>query len=273
MSKDDFGDRMKSYEEIETARRFIPLLPVYARLDGRAFSTFTRGLARPYDQRITTIMQETTKYLVKETQAIIGYTQSDEINLLWIQDSPYTKMFFDGKIQKIVSVLAGMASAEFIISCLESEEDIRMRAIKYTPAFDCRVFQLPNQAEATNVILWREKDATKNAISMAARAYYSHTELQNKTSSEMQEMLFQKGVNFNDYPAFFKRGSFIRRVVTEKSLTEQEFLCIPEKNRPEVGQTFSRFNVERIDMPNFTKVKNREAVIFDRAQPETGDQL
>ena len=269
MSKDNFGDRMKRYEEIEVGRRFIPLMPIYARLDGRAFSTFTRGLERPYDQRITTIMLETTKYLVKETQAIIGYTQSDEINLLWLQDLPYSQMFFDGKIQKIVSVLAGMASAKFTISCLKSGEDICMRALKYTPAFDCRVFQLPNKEEAANVLLWREKDATKNAISMAARAYYPHRDLQNKTSSEMQEMLFQKGINFNDYPAFFKRGSFVRRVFIEKSLTNKELLRIPEENRPDVGKTFIRSGVERMEMPNFTKVKNREAVIFDRGQPET----
>jgi tRNA(His) 5'-end guanylyltransferase len=269
MSKDDFGDRMKNYEGIETGRRFVPLLPIYARLDGRAFSTFTRGLERPYDQRITTIMQETTKYLIKETNAIIGYTQSDEISLLWLQDCPYSQMFFGGKIQKIVSVLAGMASAKFTIFCLESGEDMRMRAIKYTPAFDCRVFQLPNKEEAANTLLWREKDATKNAISMAARAYYKSSELQNKTSSEMQEMLFQKGINFNDYPAFFKRGSFFRKVVTEKSLTDEELLRIPKENRPETGETFSRFVVERIDMPNFTKVKNREAVIFNQGQPET----
>jgi tRNA(His) 5'-end guanylyltransferase len=214
-------------------------------------------------------MQETTKYLIKKTNAIIGYTQSDEISLLWLQDCPYSQMFFGGKIQKIVSVLAGMASAKFTIFCLESGEDMRMRAINYTPAFDCRVFQLPNKEEAANTLLWREKDATKNAISMAARAHYKSSELQNKTSSEMQEMLFQKGINFNDYPAFFKRGSFFRKVVTEKSLTDEELLRIPKENRPETGKTFSRFVVERIDMPNFTKVKNREAVIFNQGQPET----
>lgn len=290
MSKDNFGDRMKGYEKIETGRSFIPLLPIYARLDGRAFSTFTKGLERPYDQRITTIMQETTKYLINETHAIVGYTQSDEINLLWEQDSFETKIFFDGKIQKMVSILAGMASAKFVISCFENGEDLRMRAIKYKPTFDCRVFQLPNRTEATNALLWREKDATKNAINMAARVYYSQEELQNKTSSEMQEMLFRKGVNFNDYPAFFKRGSFFRHFAVkwrkdnfERRLMWKELLRDTEANRIENAKKLRKrfsagcfisgnFGIERIEMPNFTQVKNRESVIFDQAQPEIGDQ-
>ena len=232
MSGDDLGDRMKEYEAHETERRFVPLLPVYARIDGRCFSRFTHGLERPYDTRITKAMVETTKFLVEETHARIGYTQSDEISLVWLQDRFDSELLFGGKTQKIVSVLSSMTAARFATTCRWLGDDMRDRAEMLTPHFDCRVFQLPNRAEAANAFLWRERDATKNAVSMAARSFYSHKELHEKNSAEMQEMIFAKGQNFNDYPDFFKRGTFVRRVRVERPFTVEELARIPADHQP-----------------------------------------
>jgi len=267
MSKDDFGDRMKAYESAETERYFMPLLPIYARIDGRCFSAFTRGLDRPFDIRITRAMIETTKYLVEETHARIGYTQSDEISLVWQQDRYDSEVFFNGKVQKLVSVLASLATAKFNHVCLV-DETLQERTKNLMPVFDCRVFQLPNRTEAANAVLWREKDATKNAISMAERSFYSHKALHGKSSSEMQEMIFQKGQNFNDYPAFFKRGTFVRRITEERPFTPEELERIPEKHRPALDTLVTRSRVVELEMPVFTKILNREAVIFDGAAPE-----
>jgi len=270
--KDDFGNRMKDYEAIETDRRFIPLLPVYARIDGRCFSGFTQGFDRPYDSSLSYIMIETTKYLVEKTHARIGYTQSDEISLVWLQEEYDSEIFFDGKIQKLVSVLASMATAKFNSLCqygssLGLNRMIAARSKEQLPVFDCRVFQLPNRTEAANAFLWREKDATKNAISMAARSFYSHKALHGKSSSEMQEMIFQKGQNFNDYPAFFKRGTFVRRIVEERAFTAEELAKIPEKHRPAPDTLVTRSRVVELEMPIFTKVENRVEVIFEGAEP------
>lgn len=266
--KDDFGDRMKEYELLESGRKFIPLLPVYARIDGRSFSKFTQGFDRPYDLRISRAMIETTKFLVEKTHALIGYTQSDEISLVWQQETYDSELMFDGKIQKMVSVLAGMASSKFNHVCFEQGGLLFDRADKLIPVFDCRVFQLPNRGEAANAFLWREKDATKNSISMAARHFYPHKELQGKSSPEMQEMIFQKGQNFNDYPAFFKRGTFIRRKTEERPFTPAEYNKIPEKHRPAPDTLVTRSSIVEMDMPVFTKVINRVPVIFDGAEPE-----
>jgi tRNA(His) guanylyltransferase len=264
--KDDFGDRMKGYEMAGAARKFMPLLPIYARIDGRCFSGFTRGLDRPFDLRITRAMIATAKYLVEETQARIGYTQSDEINLVWQQERYEAEVFFGGKVQKMVSVLAGLATAKFNHLCL-CEEVLRVRAERSPPVFDCRAFQLPNRTEAANAILWREKDATKNAISMAARSFYPHRQLHGRSSPEMQEMIFQKGQNFNDYPAYFKRGTFVRRVTEQRALTREELDRIPEGRRPPIDARVTRSRVVELEMPIFTKVLNREAVVFDGAEP------
>ena len=279
---DNLGDRMKEYEQAEAGRRAMPLLPICARLDGKNFSRYTERLKRPFDQRLTDIMIEVTRFLVDETCAKIGYAQSDEISLVYYSDSYESQVFFDGKIQKMVSVLASMATAYFnqlaLLRLPIWNEDGSLsetgclslsRPLAY---FDCRVWTVPNKTEATNTILWRELDATKNAISMAARCYYSHKALMNKTGSEMQELLWQKGVNFNDYPAFFKRGTFIRRVAKKRIMTEEELAKIPDKFRKEVeGKEIERTDVTKIDMPQFNKVINRVDVLFDGVEPQVAE--
>lgn len=259
---DEFGNRMKGYEAVETERHLDPHLPVYARIDGRAFSTFTRGMERPFDTRMMTAMVETTKHLVHETHARIGYTQSDEISLVWLAESEESDILFSGKVQKMASVLASMAAAKFatVISLTWQER---------LPHFDCRVFQLPSKAEAANAFLWRAMDARKNAISMAAQAHFSHRQLHQKGQADMLAMLAGEGIDFEAYPAAFRQGSFIRREVVTRLLTDEELKRIPEEHRP-TGPV-ERTRMAAIDMPPFNKVANRVEVIFDGAIPSKKD--
>lgn len=263
--QDNLGDRMKLFESRESDRRLLPTLPVYARIDGRSFSAFTRGMKRPYDPAMTEVMVRTTEALVEETQARIGYTQSDEISLVWQSERFDSSIFFDHRISKMTSVLAAYATASFILAL--QDEGTYADRIRQRPHFDCRVFQLPSRVEAANAFLWREQDAAKNAVSMAARSVYSHKALDHKSGPEMQEMLFAKGINFNDYPAFFKRGTFVRREAIWREFTDEERDAIPEKHRPEPGAKVQRSKIVRLDMPRFGSVTNRDAVIFDGAAP------
>jgi len=263
---DEFGDRMKLYEGAEAGRRLMPLLPACARLDGKAFHKFTRHMDRPYDKRLSDLMIDTTLYLVRESNACMGYTQSDEITLAWLAEDYSSQIFFDGRIQKMVSVLASMCATYFNMKYLcffgETADDLAN--------FDCRVWNVPNVDEGANVFLWREKDATKNSISMAARAYFSHNQVDNKSGAEMQEMLWsQKNINWNDYPAFFKRGTFIQRRVRSRKFSAEELDCLPEKHqaRSNPDLMIDRTEYVQIDMPPFGKVTNRPAVIFEAAEP------
>src|SRR5581483_3371034 len=226
---------------------------ICARLDGKGFSKFTKGLKRPFDVGMVRAMVLTTMYLVEETNARVGYTQSDEISLVFYSDVYDSQVFFNGKIQKMTSVLASMATAKFN-SLLEAHLPSKVGLL---PVFDCRVWNVPNEVEAANTILWREKDATKNSISMAAQALYSHKELDGKSSSEKQEMLHQKGINWNDYPDYFKRGTFIQRRRYMVALTEEERLRIPEAHRPAAGEKVERSRVIEVSMPPFSRVINR----------------
>lgn len=265
---DALGDRMKMYEQMEAGRRFLPYLPVVARLDGKNFSNFTKGMRRPYDEAMTESMQWLTKAMVEETNACCGYTQSDEITLAWYSADPKSQIYFDARITKMTSVLAATASVQFnrIIAFKLSPQ----YQTKY-PVFDCRVWQMPTLEEAVNVFQWREFDATKNSISMAAQHFFSHKELHKKHTGEMQEMLFQKGVNWNDYPPYFKRGSYYQRRAITTKFTAEELATLPplhdaHKN-PDL--TFERHQVRRIEMPPLASVQNRVQVIFQGEEPIT----
>lgn len=258
---DKMGDRLKMFEGIEAGRILIPNLPICVRVDGRAFHTFTRGMNRPYDERMSKAMIETMKYLVKKTDACIGYVQSDEISLV-LSDSK--EPLFGGRVQKLTSIIAAMATAKFNDEIHKSFPD------KPLAEFDCRVWNVPNRTEAANTILWREFDATKNSISMAARSVYSDNQLLNKNSSDKQELLWQKGINWDKYPVFFKRGTYARRVVMERKLTPDELKDLPEHHeaRKNPDMVFTRSEIKEIEMPIFSAVENREAVIFDGAEPK-----
>lgn len=258
MLTDEFGDRMKEYEAAETQRRLDPHLPIYARIDGRTFSSFTRGMARPFDAAMTTAMIETCRHLVHETHARIGYTQSDEISLIWLADGERSDVFFSGKVQKMASVIASMAAAKFARVCPPGYEH-------KLPHFDARVFQLPSLTEGANAILWRAMDARKNAIQMVAQAHFSPRQLHGKGQSDMLAMLNDVGVDFEAFPTSFKRGSFLRRVTNERELTGDELAAIPEKHRP-IGPVI-RSQVEVVEMPPFNLVTNRDAVVFEGAAP------
>ncbi len=259
---DKLGDRMKEYEGIEANRKLIPLLPIMVRLDGRSFHNFTRGMKRPFDETMAKMMGETTKFLVDKTNASIGYTQSDEISLVIFSETLKSQTFFNGKIFKLVSTLAALASVKFY-----EQVTIHMpERAKMFPTFDCRVWNVPNLEEAANTILWRENDAVKNSISMAAQHYYSKNELHGKNSKQKQEMLFEKGVNWNDYPVYFKRGQYFCKQIECRKFTKEEIDSLPEKHEARktpdliVRRTIIKpLNIEKLSSVNYPMTKDHWA--------------
>lgn len=208
---DMLGDRLKTYERIETDQRFPPNTYLYVRIDGRSFSKFTKGLTRPYDERLSNLMKEVTAALVKEFQAVIGYTQSDEISL--IIANPYESgCIFQGKKQKLVSTIASFTSAVFNAKLATAIPEKDPLLTGKFPSFDCRIFPVQTKEEATNAILWREHDAIKNSVSMTAYHYFSHKTLHGCNTAVMKDMLkTQANVIWDDYPKFFKSGSYFQR--------------------------------------------------------------
>jgi tRNA(His) 5'-end guanylyltransferase len=223
--KDELGKRMKEFYENVSKTKLTRRTPVIIRIDGKAFHTFTRGFRKPFDEVLIKTMQETTKYLCENIQGcVFGYTQSDEISLVLIDyQTLTTDAWFDYEVQKICSVAASMATMAFNkffeknvdrYNCKQdrqAQSNIYFAAIEKGAMFDARCFNIPKE-EVTNCILWRQLDAARNSVQMVGQANFSQKELDKKTCSMIQDMLHeQKGINWNDYPTYLKRGTAVIR--------------------------------------------------------------
>lgn len=225
MKYDSLGDRMKGYENI--SRFYLTRrTPVIIRVDGKAFHTFTRGLKRPFDDILMSVMQETAKYLCKNISGCkLAYVQSDEISLLITDyDTIDTQAWFDNNLQKIVSVSASLATLAFnnfwstAVDCeikaantapFTSDENSYITTIsdkRFKATFDSRAFIIPKD-EVCNYFIWRQQDATRNSIQSLAQANFPHKELNGLNSSKLQDkLMLEKSINWNDLSVPCKRG-------------------------------------------------------------------
>ena len=238
MDHSDIGSRMKQYEN---CYRFYltPNSCVIVRLDGRAFHSFTKGFARPYDKIFASAMWETTKRLCENVSGCkFAYTQSDEITLVLNDYGRDTEPWFGNNLQKIVSISAAMATLffnkafseamrdeylEWYTECdnaIESEQTKLLMAHgnaynNKLAVFDSRAFIVPRE-EVFNVIYWRQLDCTRNSIQLLGQANFSHKELQNLSCNAIQEKLFQeKSINWANEPNWFKNGVSCYKVEKE----------------------------------------------------------
>ena len=215
MKKDNLGDRMKGYETV-AKQTLMPRTPVIIRLDGKAFHTWTRQLRNmvdqaselerdPFSSMMNNAMAGTTELLVQNIQnAVLGYTQSDEISIL-LNDwkTLDTDRWFGNSMQKMASVSASMATAYFNEAFADHPVSSAM--------FDARVFNVPKE-EVANYFIWRQQDATRNSINMLGQHYFSHKEMHKKNVSQVQDMLMLgHGVNWNDIDTWKKRGTCVTR--------------------------------------------------------------
>ena len=219
---DELGNRMKTNYEKIPQTKLMRRTPVAIRIDGKNFHSWARGFKKPFDDILIKSMQETMKYLCENIQGcVFGYTQSDEITLI-LQDYKTfeTQAWFDYEVQKMCSISASMATMAFIKEFYKNvyasfwdllDEDSEyfdrlIKAVEKGAMFDSRCFNIPKE-EVTNLLFWRQLDASRNSVQMVGRAYYSHRQLHGKNNSQIQDMLMEKGINWNDFPTHQKRGS------------------------------------------------------------------
>ena len=199
--KDSLGDRMKAYENKYTSEKFSKDQPLVLRFDGRSFSKFTKSFDRPFDQRITDAMIVASKSLISETNAKIVYTQSDEITAAYPSlTNPLSEREFVGKQHKILSVYTSIVTAYF-----NNEISKHIDKLAY---FDCRGFNVPDEGEAVNAVIWRIQDARRNAVSSSYRWTFGHKNMQNKSCKTMKEEL---GEIYTKLPHQFKYGVMINK--------------------------------------------------------------
>lgn len=202
MKFDDLDAKMRVYETAND-RCVLPEMYIVARIDGRGFTRLTKEIHQfeaPFDEKFRDLMVETVMHLMNcGFNIIYGYTQSDEISLLFHPD----ENLFGRKTRKYISILAGEASAKFSAGLGDAG------------AFDCRLSEFPNKKLVEDYFRWRNEDAHRNALNAHCywrlrRDNFSMNEATSKIDgmsiADKNELLFQYGINFNDLPAWQKRG-------------------------------------------------------------------
>jgi tRNA(His) 5'-end guanylyltransferase len=204
MKFDELDKKMRVFETSHD-HCVLPEMFMVARIDGRGFTRLTKEVHEfeaPFDERFRDCMIETTEHLMScGFRVLYGYTQSDEISLLFHRD----ETLFGRKLRKYNSVLAGEASARF--SLLLGDIGV----------FDCRICQLPNENLVVDYFRWRNEDAHRNALN--AHCYWAlrkegagvrqaTDEIAGMSVRDKNELLFTKrSINFNDLPSWQKRGT------------------------------------------------------------------
>lgn len=210
---DDIGDRFKRYEAVfdySLPRR----MPMVIRVDGRAFHGLK--LDKPFDSVFHIRMQAAAMALCKNIQgAVLAYFQSDEISIIARDDMENTTQpWVDKRLNKLLSLSAAIATAAF------------NEGSEYGPRqFDSRAFVVPDLNEVTNYLIWRQQDATRNSVSMAAQAQFSHKSLHGVDSRGMIDRLREAGKPWEDTPTHFKRGTILRPVKVLKVVPQTNVEC------------------------------------------------
>ncbi len=202
MNFDELDKTMRTYE-CSIDQVIVPDMFLVARLDGRNFSRLTKEICKfkaPFDERFRDMMIKTVKALMEcGFRVVYGFTESDEISLLFHRDEDA----FGRKVRKYNSILAGIASATF---SMELGQVVSM---------DCRVVPLPNIERVKDYFLWRQEDAHRNALN--AHCYWmlrkegmgaveANEQLEGKSVAYKNELLYQRGINFDKLPSWQKRG-------------------------------------------------------------------
>lgn len=199
MNSDIFEKQMRSLEYFHSLR-LLPGAWTIVRLDGRSFSGFTEArFEKPFDPKFHQLMVETTKAVLEQMQGIYGYTESDEISILFSADWD----LFDRSLEKIVSISASIATATFTLAA-------------QTPVnFDSRIWLGANKSQVVDYFQWRQADATRCALNgwcywtlrKAGKSVSEATAmLENRAVAFKNELLFQNGINFNNLPTWQRRG-------------------------------------------------------------------
>jgi tRNA(His) 5'-end guanylyltransferase len=203
MNFDELDRRMRIFETAHD-HCVLPGIKIVVRLDGRGFTRLNKevhAFEAPFDLRFRDMMLHTVEHLMNVGFNVrFGYTQSDEISLLLSPDDTA----FNRKLRKLTSVLAGEASAKF---------SLELGALA---CFDARVCQLPSTDHVVDYFRWRSEDAHRNSLS--AHCYWllrreglsydaaTHS-LRGATVADKNELLFSRGINFNELPSWQKRGT------------------------------------------------------------------
>lgn len=210
-----FGEYVKNLEA-KAESTVDPLLPFVVRLDGHKFSKLTKThFQRPFDEAFADGMINVAKTLMNEYRPVTAFTSSDEITLVFApvhHPELDEKHIFGGRAQKMVSLMAGLASSAFV------REFPHLAGIAY---FDARVIPCGSWADAYRCVMWRNYyDARTNGVQTLAQHHIGKSKIKGVSSRDLIHRLSEIGVRYEDQPMHLTQGVFVKWFTNARSKYE-----------------------------------------------------
>lgn len=234
-NKISLKEKCKSYQE-RVNYYLDPEKWIIVHIDGKNFSSLIKNnFHKPFDEDFVQMMDNTAKYLCQEVQGVrFAYVQSDEISLALKKNTPKSDIFFGGRLCKLQSIIAGMASSFFT-------KEMMIYNLRYTDTnfndylevaknsnvyqFDCKAWNVDDANDAMAWFLFRNIDCIRNSKQQAAQAYLSHKQLMGKTADEQIKLLkSSQNINWNNYFDGWKYGRILEKDNVEMILDGKSFV-------------------------------------------------
>lgn len=251
----------------------VCLLSTYmvVRLDGRGFTKFTKAheFTKPNDKRALDLMNACGSTVMEEFgEIILGYGQSDEYSFVFRRNA----VVFKRRKTKILSLLVSLFSSAYVFNWAKFFPDITLQA---PPQFDARVVLYPTDQSLRDYFRWRQADCHVNNLfnttfwTLVHKGGRSTTEaeadLSGTFSQDKHEILFSRfGINYNNEPAQFRKGSVLRRVMEAVPIpSAQKATAEKQKKNVESIMDRTRDSLSSMEPPKKTRLKRVIRVFYE----------
>ncbi|KAI9451357.1 Thg1 C terminal domain-containing protein [Lactarius psammicola] len=206
------GSRWAYVRNFELPDTLLPNTFILLRIDGHSF----HRCAYPNDVRALELMDLAAWTVMREyPDVVLAYGQSDEYSFLLRKSAK----LYNRRQSKITSLLCSLFTSAYVMLWPQCFPDTRLR---YAPSFDARIVLYPGAQEVRDYFSWRQADTHINNLYNTAfwalvqqggqTTKEAHETLRGTVSSQKQEILFSRfGINYNDLPRQFRKGSIIVR--------------------------------------------------------------
>lgn len=251
------------YEYVRAFEQPDVLLPntwIVVRIDGRGFHKFTtkHNFAKPNDRRALDLMNSAAEAVMKELPDLcLAYGTSDEFSFVFHKNCT----LFERRASKLTTTIVSTFSSYYTFLWPRYFSDSPLTPP--LPSFDGRAVCYPSDQNLRDYMSWRQVDCHINNLynttfwtlvlkgGMDARA--AEQELSGTVSSDKNEILFSRfGINYNNEPEIFKKGSVLYRdffpasakptSTASASAAQHPELAHPQPRRPDSASLTQPFN-------------------------------
>ncbi|KAF2235518.1 putative tRNAHis guanylyltransferase Thg1 [Viridothelium virens] len=237
------------YEYVRAFEESDVLLPstwIVIRIDGRGFHKLSAKyeFEKPNDKRALNLMNAAAEGVMKELpDLVLAYGVSDEFSFIFHKDCT----LFERRESKLVTTVVSTFTSYYVYLWPSYFENKPL--FPPLPSFDGRAVLYPIDRILRDYVSWRQVDCHINNLynttfwALVQKGNMNGTdaekELMGTVSSDKNEILFSRfGINYNNEPEIFKKGSVLYRDYANTIATSSSFTTLTtEPNLPKAEET------------------------------------